>query len=258
LSRAEIEQAADLVLFIGAEPDAAQPRFRERHLRRGLGDQRRIVFLTQPALAEVVALRVHWEKDDPLPDALAPLAAAIHSARCVQVYFDPTLAASEPELVDQWQMLAAQQRRHCRFGVALLGTSGLARTATEALTWLTGYPGPLDFTHHKPRYRPGIGEAQSLLDRNAFDAIMWIGLDPRRPSDSYPRPRAVVPEIQIGSPASSAHVAFQVPGLNPRIDAHVVREDGVLLRLPGANQAVPDPTTRLLNQILAALPEANA
>jgi formylmethanofuran dehydrogenase subunit B len=257
MSRAEVEQAADLVLYVGCEPDALQPRHRERHLRRGLGSQRRQLFLSRPDLAEVIALRLHFEKGEPLPEAVSPLGEAIRAAACVQIYFERTLARREPALVEQWQTLAAKERRQRRFGVAILGGSGQSRTATEALTWLTGYPGPLWFAGARPLYRPGVGEIDVLLQRGGLDTVLWLGRDPRCATNDALRPAAGVRQIDIGMrPDTGADVAIQMPGLDPRLDAHVVREDGILLRLAGANAGIPDPLAALLDKLTSTIQEA--
>src|SRR4029077_9854190 len=88
------------------------------------------------------------------------------------------LAHDDPRYIEQWQNLAAQQRQHRRMGVSLLGSTGKARTVTETLTWLTGYPGPLLFVGDNIRYLPEVGEVDQLLQRQALDTILWLGTRP--------------------------------------------------------------------------------
>jgi hypothetical protein len=270
LSRAEIEQSADCVIYLSNDPDQVQPRHRERHLRRGLGDRRRIfriacsgetaaftpwpgaVDLTWPLSqrhAFIQQLRFHLERADPLADSLYPLAEAVQTARCVQVFVAPHVA-SDSAFLGQWQFLAARQRALRRFGVSLFGSSGKARTVTETLTWLTGFPGPLYYGSGKPQYLPGIGELDQLLHKSAFDTLLWLGAAPKRAGLEgmlTPSIRNIVLDAEVDP---EAEVSIQVPTLDPRLDAHVIRGDGILLRLAGNNPGIPDPMKDLLAALL--------
>jgi formylmethanofuran dehydrogenase subunit B len=247
-SRAEVEDAADLIICVGGAPDEVQPRFGERHLRRGRGDGRRVLVLSKSTLEEVMALRLHFEQEERLPEVLVPLAVALSTAECVQVFFATNWARQKPEIVRQWQTLAARQRQKRRFGLAPLGETGRGRTVTEALTWLTGFPGPVWFGGPKPLYRPGVGEADVLVARRALDSIVWVG------SRSLGSTATGVREIHISvKPSLDLEVAIEVAGLDPRLDAHVVREDGILLRLAGATPGAAEPTASVLSQIASAL-----
>lgn len=251
LSRAELEQGADLVLYLGFENgvDAVQPRHRERHLSRGLGLKRRqmdIRWQSSEHHQHIVHLRLHLERLAPLPAELKPLAEAITSSRCVQLFFNAQLAQDDPYYIEQWQHLAAHQRKLRRVGVSLLGSTGKARTVTEALTWLTGFPGPLHFTGNTIRYLPHVGEVDQLLKQNTLDTIVWLGTRPTHPVKN-------VKQIVIAAdPPHDVDVALEVPGLHPSLDAHLVRGDGIMLRLAGANPGQPDPMAQLLTSFLEA------
>lgn len=253
LSRAELEQAADLVLYLGFENgvDAVQPRHRERHLSRGLGLKRRQMDIRwSPAERQqnLVHLRLHLEQQAPLHDHLQPLAEAIASSRCVQLFFNAQLAQDDPYYIEQWQHLAAHQRKYRRLGVSLLGSTGKARTVTETLTWLTGYPGPLYIVENKTSYLPHIGEVDQLLKQNALDTILWLGTRPTHPVKN-------LQQIVIAAdPPLDVDIALEVPGLHPSLDAHVVRGDGVMLRLAGSNPGQPDPMAELLTMLLEGQP----
>ncbi|MFO0816240.1 MAG: hypothetical protein U0796_23725 [Gemmatales bacterium] len=236
MSRAEVEQAADLVLFIGFPQgvDAVQPRFRERHLQRGLGLGRRQIDINWPEatrLQQVMELRRALKGTTD-----TDLAQAIRAAKCVQIYVLAQLASEAPEYITHWQHLAAQQRAHRRMGLTLLGATGKARTVTEALTWRTGYPGPLRFQQGMPQYLPHVGEVEALLERGALDTILWVGLDPEPLWQQHPHwQREGITEFVITS------------GLSPTLDAHVVRGDGVMLRLAGNGPGTPDPLAEILH-----------
>lgn len=249
LSRAELEQGADLVLYLGFENgvEAVQPRHRERHLSRGLGLKRKqmdIRWSSSDRHQNMFHLRLYLERQAPLHDQLNPLAEAITSSRCVQLFFNAQLAHDDPHYIEQWQHLVAHQRKHRRMGVSLLGNSGKARTVTETLTWLTGYPGPLHFADDKIRYLPHVGEVDQLLKQNALDTILWLGTRPTHPVKN-------VKQIVIATdPPHDVEVALEVPGLHPSLDAHVVRGDGIMLRLAGANPGQPDPMAQLLTSLM--------
>ena len=127
----------------------------------------------------------------------------IISSRCVQLFFNAQLAQDDPHYIEQWQNLAALERKHRRMGISLLGSTGKARTVTEALTWLTGYPGPLHFMGDSIRYLPHVGEVDQLLQQNTLDTILWLGT---RPTHSVMNIKQIV--IAAGAGATAALSAF--------------------------------------------------
>lgn len=258
-SRMELEQDAALVIYLGFAQgvDAVQPRHRERHLARGQGLQRRQLQLNwepQERLANIIALRLHLERDEVLPPHLQELSHAITSAPSIQLFFLAQLAQDDPAYIEQWQLLAARQRAQRRMGVSLLGSTGKARTVTESLTWLTGYPGPIRFAGGHPAYWPHVGEVEQLLRHKSLDVVLWLGMNPTELWKSLPaKARASVQEIVIAAdPPRDVDIALQVPGLDPQLDAHVVRGDGIMLRLAGKNPGVPDPLAEYLQAIMEA------
>ena len=253
LSRAELEQAADLVIYLGFDQgvEAVQPRHRERHLSRGLGLGRKqmdIRWSPTTRLNNLIQLRLYLERQEAISDELKTLAEAITTSRCVQVFFNAQLAGDDPRYVEQWQHLAAQQRQHRRMGISLLGSTGKARTVTETLTWLTGYPGPLLFAGNTIHYLPEVGEVKQLIQNQAIDTILWLGTRPTYPVCD-------VKQIVIAAdPPHDVDVALEVPGLVPQLDAHLVRGDGVMLRLAGNNPGLPDPMATLLTSLMETQP----
>ncbi|MBL8823435.1 MAG: hypothetical protein JNJ77_12660 [Planctomycetia bacterium] len=261
LSRAETEQAANLILFIGFEKgvDAVQPRFRERHFSKGPGKNRtqlEVLWTPQERMKNILHLRLHDEKGELLPAHLKSLSAAATKAQCIQIYFLAQLALDDVPYVAQWQQWAAHQRAHRRVGISLLGSTGKARTVTEALTWLTGFPGPLRFSNNQAQYLPHMGEAEKLILQHALDVILWIGVDPnlfwksmKQKHPHFDRSRFKEIVISQSPDFQQAEFAMEVPLLSPVYDAHIVRGDGVMLRLVGQAKGQPSPTAALLETI---------
>lgn len=258
-SRREWESDADLVLYLGFSQgvDAVQPRHRERHLSRGPGlDRRQLQVDWQPEarLQNIIALRLHAERGEPLPPPLYELIQAITAAQSVQVFFLAQLTQEDPAYVEQWQQFAARQRQHRRVGVSLLGSTGKARTVTEALTWMTGYPGPLHFVQGQPHYLPQVGEAEALLRRQTLDVIVWLGMNPLDQKEESAGLNSHIKHIVLSTdPPKSADVAFTMPGLDPQLDAHIIRGDGIMLRLAGSNPGTPDPMAQCVDTLAEGL-----
>lgn len=265
LSRAETEQAADLILFIGFEKgvDAIQPRFRERHFSKRHGQNRtqlEILWTPQERMKHVLQLRLHDEKGEPLSDQLKSLSATVRKAKCIQIYFLAQLALDDAPYVAQWQHWAAHHRKLRRVGISLLGSTGKARSVTEVLTWQTGFPGPLRFSNNQVQYLPHMGEAEKLILQHTLDVILWIGVDPnlfwksmkqKHPAIDRSRFKEIVisqsPDFQL------AEFAMEVPLLSPVLDAHIIRGDGVMLRLAGMDNGQHSPTAALLEKIIRKL-----
>jgi formylmethanofuran dehydrogenase subunit B len=251
LTRAEMQEHADLVIYLGFSDgvDAAQPRHRERHLARGLGLNRKQLHLNwqgSEGLDQTIALRLHLDRGDSTSDTVMSIASAIREAKCVQVYVLARLAQQTPSIVTHWQALATQERKQRRMGVALLGNTGRARTVTETLTWLTGYPGPMKFTNGIPHFLPHLGEVEALLRKQTSDIVLWIGQGYQPEALARERQaRLSVHRVQSGI-LGPALVQWQLPGLHPTLDAHIIRGDTVMLRLCGNNPGIPDPLATLL------------
>jgi formylmethanofuran dehydrogenase subunit B len=242
-----IADAAELAVFWGADPDQTHPRLRER-LR--LTDERTLVLPGEPDVATAVALRMHFEKAGPPVAALSSRLAAVRSAHI----FLTRAAGADAVLVGQLQLLAARLLPVCRLSVGVLPDSVNARGATEVLTWQTGFPGPTGFAGGAPQYRPGVWEADRILADGLADAVVTADLD----ADTLPaeaRSRLARTRRIVISPREdpSADVCFVIPGLDPRLDAHVVRPDGIMLRLAGAGPGFPDPAAEVLADLRRAL-----
>lgn len=125
------------------------------------------------------------------------------------------------EALSQWHKLAADlqtQIRTCVMKLPDLAALGNGRGAMEVVTWLTGSAGSTDFgDHHGP------------VDLDIDASVEGI--------------------IQVGD-----EVRFKTPGLALGLNAHVMRFDGIVLRLcEDLTHAIPDPAAALLGRIGDAL-----
>ncbi len=83
--------------------------------------------------------------------------------------------------------------------------------------------------------------------------VLWLGTNPRRAGLEKLTPD-VSKHIVIDSEQDDrADVYIQTPGLDPRLDAHIVRGDGVMLHLAGGNPALTDPMVSILQSIHAQI-----
>jgi formylmethanofuran dehydrogenase subunit B len=276
----EILNRCDLIVFWRCDPDRDAPRWVERYIRRRADGPREIVLVDErleanltdehtanhafawPASDDVKwlrMLRAHLELGEPLHGEAARLAKLLTAAKAAHVLLSPESAA-DAAVVGQWQMLAAKRLPAARFGVSVLPRSAGGRTASEVLTWQTGFAGPVGFGSAAPAWRPHVWEADRLLTDRLIDVAVCAGLNASGLPPLAAEALKQIPRIAIG-PASAedadapADVAFAVPGPDPRLDAHVIRLDGVMLRLCGGpdSPGLPDPAAGVLSALTAAL-----
>lgn len=67
-------------------------------------------------------------------------------------------------------------------------------------------------------------------------------VDSSREPPSLARRAAIVGRVGM-------EVRWQLPGLHPLLDAHVIRGDTVMLRLAGSGPGIPDPMANLLHRL---------
>lgn len=258
---------ADLVVLLDVDPDAMMPRFRERFLSRPDGRTRRIVRIVDDSLVRNTDVNddmVVWPRKERFRRAsevraalrgagefseVAGLVNALRDARCVQVFVGPA-AAADPISVEPWHWLAAEQRNERNMAIGYLGTTVNGRGATEVLTWLTGYPGPVEWHEKVSRFHPHPHlELAAMLEAGAFDVVVWLGQD--RTELNLPEPRNAA-QLVIAPRAGLATIHLPVPELSADTDAHVIRGDGVMLRLSGSNpNAGPDPAAEMLKRLVS-------
>jgi formylmethanofuran dehydrogenase subunit B len=276
----EIRNRADLIVFWRCDPARTHPRHLERisaeprgrFLPNGRAD-RTIVVVDEPNADNRTAgaanaalrfardqdpdalarLRLHLEKNEPAPEALRPLTDALARARCAHIFLDPATAV-EPALMQQFHLLAANLHKRVRTAISMLGIVPNRRGATEVVSWQAGFPGPVSFASGAPEYRPDGWEADRVLAEGLCDAVVCAGME----AAALPAPARAnlsrLPRVVLAPAADpAADVAFVVPGLDPRLHAHVIRSDGIMLRLCGAGGGLPDPAVELLAAIRGAL-----
>jgi formylmethanofuran dehydrogenase subunit B len=261
-SWAEIK-TCDLLLCWRADPLRVQPRLLDRLTVRG--SRPRLVVVTdgrQDNLTAAIAdhvlrfpdtedlsvlrnLRFHVEKQGPLQGPAAALAQRLFAAQRCHIFLGKE-TATEEVVTDQCHLLAAHLLKKVRISISPLAESVHVRGVTEALTWLTSFPGPVSFALGEPQYRPGVWEAERLLTHGLVDVALCLGPCPAGKCVRICMDRQEHPEAEI---------AFHVPGLSPLLDAHVMRPDGIMLRLAGIEVAAPDPVVGLLQQLQWAVQE---
>ena len=182
-------------------------------------------------------------EDDAVP---VELLTTFDAGRYVHVYVDPHLDEA-PEVDRVLQSLAAQIRPSKRMTVAPLPIGGNARGVTEVLSWTLGRTGALEVRNDAAvdaSWRSG----EVLPDGRCTDLVIAAGLPTGVSFESH------APRIAIGThPDRDATVSFITPGLDPRLSATVVRDDGVFLSLDGrSGSGLADPTVRVLQKLTRA------
>lgn len=260
---AEIKHC-DLLIFWRTDPVRFQPRFFDRLPVDGTRPRIALVanrdsenwshvnadtVLIVPATGDLAALRqlrLHLEKQEPLGRHAVKLAELLCAAKRCHVFLG-SVSALDDLLTGQWQLLAAHLVNKVRISISPFAENMTVKAATEVLTWLTGYPGPVSFATGQPTYRPGLWEADRLLTSGMTDVALCLG----------PCPVGQAARIWIDRQEHpDAEVSFLVPGLSPLLDAHVMRADGIPLRLAGTSDAEADPVVSLLSRLRQAVKEA--
>jgi len=193
------------------------------------------------SLETVLALRDAAEQAGHGNDVLS----AILAAPSVVVVL---ASQTDPRVIAQWHQLAASLQQRVRMAVVTLPvlSSGNWFGADSAMTWQTGISlawGGVDF---------GSRETSAALFRDDADVL----IDFRH----APKPSSAERHIVVGpTDLESADVHVQTDGLALGLAGHVMRFDGVMLRLndPDQQPDLPDRSHEWLRRLLAAL-EASA
>jgi formylmethanofuran dehydrogenase subunit B len=242
LSRSWAEiRACDLIVFWGVDPMQVQPRLVER--LGGEGKQILKITEVDSDLFFVRSLRLHLEEKEPASGTVQFIVQELTASRRCHVFLNRQTALDEV-IVDEWQLLAAHLVNKLRLSISPIAESVHVRGVTEMLTWLTGSPGPISFASGMPIYRPGVWDTERLFSAEMIDTALCLG----------PCPEGNVPRLWIDRQEHpGAEVCFVVPGLSPLLDAHVMRPDGIMLRLAGTQDAPPDPAALLLARLQEAV-----
>jgi formylmethanofuran dehydrogenase subunit B len=242
---AEIANRADVVLLIGSDPTARQPRFFERLLRNRGALYRQapphVAFLGPAAAAPgdaALSERVRVE-ENALLDALSALAAfgegrklaasaslplaalgalaeRLAAARYGALVWDIAAfppAARAPALAILLRLMRRLTRRTRCVGLPLGGEDN-AQGASQVMLWQAGWPGRLSFAEGVPQHDPWRNHAGRLLAAGEADALLWVAA-----LTAAPAPDCGVPTVALlasDAPAARAEVEIRVgiPGLD--------------------------------------------
>jgi formylmethanofuran dehydrogenase subunit B len=283
----EIRSRADLIVIWNADPVSAQPRFFERYAPKSLGQSGgcEIVVvdsrLTSTAKIATRHLRIRADSEFESATALWALAKSLSP--------DPAQVAKQTGVpLTEWQALLAKIEQS-RYGAMLYGDCdtepsflpplyGLIRTlndrtrwvclrlggapnatgAAQVLTWRTGYPGNVDFSHGYPRSNPNDFDAQQMLERGEVDAALLVCDDPQAHfSDGAQAQLKKIPTVLIDSkeppgwPDADVAIHLAVPGVESL--GTMFRMDGVPLALRPALSPTRPADFEVLRMLLAAL-----
>lgn len=208
----QIKHRADLIIYWGSNPLQSHPRHLTRYSAGSIGrfrqsrDDRTLVVIdvrkTYTARVADYFVQVEPNKDYEL---LKALRMTIRGEDLEQ----ETLAGVPKEMVEE----LAELMVNCEFGILFFGvgltmSEGKLRNVDEAislvtdlnnwtkftimpmrghfnvagvnmvLSWQTGYPFAVDFSHGYPRYNPGDTSIIDVLSRGDMDAALVVGSDP--------------------------------------------------------------------------------
>ncbi len=211
-SLGHVMHRADLIMYWGANPLQSHPRHLARYssgskgrFRRSRDDRTVVVIDVRKTYTARVAdyfIQVEPNKDYEL---LKALRVAVRGDQLGQ----EVVAGVSRETIEELADLMV----NCEFGIVFFGvgltmSGGKVRNIEEAislvgdlnawtkftimpmrghfnvaganmvLSWQTGYPYAVDFSHGYPRYNPGDTSAVDVLSRGECDAALIIGSDP--------------------------------------------------------------------------------
>lgn len=236
----ELRNRADLVIYWGVNPDARYPRYRSRyasyraglHLRWGYGGRMLVAVSVGedagPADADVhLSLRPEEELAAlaelrarlagrtlggaaPLSAELDDLAERLTHAKYVAIVVDGEGAAEgrSPDRTEALITLAQALNGPTRAALSTLRGGGNRSGAEAVMTWQTGFPFAVDFSHGFPRYQPEHRGAE-LFQRGCFSAALIVGA-PASVPPALQAQLAAVPVVAVGPRASEAPFAARV------------------------------------------------
>ncbi len=283
----EIANRADVVLLLGADPAARQPRFFERLLRNGGALYRTApphvafigpaaaapadpavserVFVAEDALLDAVgALAAIGEGQKlaatttlPLP-ALSALAERLAAARYGTIVWDIAAfpAAARGAALAILLRLMRQLTRRTRCVGLPLGGEDNAQGAATAMLWQAGWPGRLSFAAGVPQHDPWGNDAERLVAAGEIDALLWVAA-----LTAAAAPKSGVPTVAIlaaDAPEAAAEVEIRVgiPGIDH--GGAMLRADAVVaLPLTAARPSGLPSVAAAAAAILAHLPAAS-
>lgn len=185
-------------------------------------------------------------------DSARNLAELIGRATHTHVFLGLDAAESQA-LCDALHGMAARVRAEHHVSISSLPAVGNTWGAQEVSTWLLGAPAPL---------WPGCCDGECVeglrmlsagadLAADAFDLCLSLGVEGDGETSEPASGGQKVPRISLGrAHDNTADVSFAVSGLDPRLNASVMRSDGIVLTLSGDSaQGVEDPAVGILRSL---------
>jgi formylmethanofuran dehydrogenase subunit B len=216
----EIRNRADVVVCWNVDPSINYPRFSSRYAPEAAG--RTIIRIdidadsevaTLTALAAIVSGRVSGASGTgPAWARARDLGPRLLAGRYVAIVADAEPDDAQPRdpgRADALISLAQALNTPTRAALSLLRAGGNRSGADAVMTWQTGYPMTVDFTHGHPRYQPYEGTAAARLDRGDVLALLVVGAADLIPLALRTR-MAQVPRVVVGPRASDS--ALALPG----------------------------------------------
>lgn len=280
----EVRNRADLVVLFGTDGDSVNPRFVERCLRPapGMGRNRRrprrIFYIGEagPGRAlkralpgtTVISCRRHdyvevlWSlrallKGQPeLAGTNVQALRALADAMCASDY--AVLAWAPGQLpadhgdiiIETLCEVVSDLNEHTRAAGLTLGGNDGATTAMNVSAWQTGYPLRVNFAGGAPEYNPTRNAAETLIQRNEVDALVWIStFQPLPPPAGRRLPViALTPASRRISALAEVHLPVAIPGVEAA--GTLFRMDSVVGLPLRAVRNTPLPTAaEILNRI---------
>jgi len=265
-SLGHVMHRADLIVYWGSNPLQSHPRHLARYsagskgrFRRSRAERTMVVVDVRKTYTARVAdyfIQVEPNKDYEL---LKALRVAIRGDELEQEVVAGVPRESVEELAD---MMINCEFGIVFFGVGLTMSAGKLRNIDEAislvadlnawtkftimpmrghfnvaganmvLSWQTGYPYAVDFSHGYPRYNPGDTSVVDIISRGECDAALIVGSDPLA---TFPGPVAKklseIPLIVIDPhkthTSEKAHVAIPSAPVGIEAEGTAHRMDGV-------------------------------
>jgi formylmethanofuran dehydrogenase subunit B len=253
----EIANRADVVLLLGSDPAAQQPRFFERLLRnRGalyrqeppyvafLGPasaapddaavSEHLVVTADALLDAVSALGAFGEGRKLAASTTLPLAglralaerlaAARYSALVWDIAAFPHAARAAALAILLRLMRRLTLKTRC-VGLPLGGESNALGTS-QVMLWQTGWPGRLSFATGVPQHDPWRHDAERLLVAGEVDALLWVSTLTAAPPPDCGVPIVALLAADAGPASAEVEIRVGIPGLDH--DGTVVRADTVV------------------------------
>jgi formylmethanofuran dehydrogenase subunit B len=153
-------------------------------------------------------------------------------------------------LVQAMTSLVTELNETTRFAVLPLAGNDADLTASQVVTWQSGYPVRVNFAGGTPDYDPHHFSVEAMLANDEADALLWIAsFDPARVP-----PQTDVPTIVLGRPGMhfalppAVYSPVATPGLHHA--GHFFRSDNVVaLHLRKLADSVLQSTAQTLTQI---------